>query len=73
MPQLHFSVDGATAEELRLRAQQSGLTVSKFIARLVRRQLGQGWPDGYLESVVGACRDEPIEEPPELALRPMDL
>ncbi len=61
MPQLHFSVDDATAEELTARAQ------------LIRQQLGEGWPDGYLDAVLGSCRESPLEEPEELPLRPVEL
>ena len=73
MPQLYFSVDDATAEELALRARQAGLSLSRDLATLVRRQVGEEWPDGYLDGVLGSCRDHPLEEPEELPVRGVDL
>ena len=73
MPQLHFSVDESTARELETRAQQAGLSLSRFLAELVARQLGKGWPDGYLDHVIGSCASHPLEEPPDLPLRDVDL
>ncbi len=73
MPQLHFSVDDDTAEQLILRAKQAGQPLSRYIASLVRHQLGEAWPQGYLDAVLASCADAPIEEPEELELRPVDL
>lgn len=73
VPQLHFSVDEDTARELDLRAKQAGVSLSRYLAALVRQQLGDRWPDGYLRAVVGSCADHPLEEPEELPLRAVDL
>lgn len=68
MPQLHFSVDQATAERLKKAAKDKGLNLSKYLSSLVTRSTEQSWPDGYLPSVVGSCVDEPLAEPEELPL-----
>lgn len=73
MPQLYFSVDEASAEEITLRARQAGQTVSRFVADLVLRELGHAWPAGYLESVVGSCSAHPLEEPGDPPPRAVDL
>jgi len=73
MPQLHFSVDDATAEELALRAKQAGFSLSRYLSLLVRGQLGERWPEGYLTGVMGSCSEHPLEEPDELDLRPVEL
>jgi hypothetical protein len=73
MPQLYFSVDEETADELTVRARQSGQSLSKFLAALVRKQMGRGWPDGYLGSVVASCKDDPIADPTELPTRGVNL
>lgn len=70
MPQLHFSVDQATVDRIVERARQEGMSVSAYIASLVRGQLGEGWPEGYLDEVVGSCPD--LSVPDELPLRPVD-
>jgi hypothetical protein len=71
VPQLHFSVDESTAEALSLRARQAGVSLSQYLAALVRNQLGDRWPDGYIDGIVGSCREVPMEEPDELELRPV--
>lgn len=73
MPQLHFSVDEEMAAELALRARQAGLSLSRYLARLVRRQVGEEWPAGYLDTVIGSCREHPLTEPDELPLEEVEL
>jgi hypothetical protein len=65
MPQLHVYVSDAIAREARRRAEAEGLSVSRYLARLVQREIGPGWPDGYFESVVGAWEGEPLERAPQ--------
>jgi hypothetical protein len=53
MPQLHVYVPEPVARSLRARARAAGLTVSRYLATVVRRDLGEGWPPGYFDQVVG--------------------
>lgn len=73
MPQLHFSVDEQTAAHLAREAEARGMSLSKYLASLVSRQLPARWPDGYLERVVGSFADEPLREPADLPLDEVDL
>jgi hypothetical protein len=73
MPQLHFSVDERTAQQLAERAAARGQTLSKYLATIVRRAVPDEWPVGYLDAVIGSCADSPIVEPPDLALDEVDL
>lgn len=73
MPQLHFTVDARTADRIQREAKRRGMSVSRYLAMLVTRDLGAAWPEGYLDSVVGSCADTPLTEPPELALDEIDL
>jgi len=68
MPQLYFSVDEHTAQELAERAAARGETLSKYLASIVRKAVPDEWPAGYLNSVIGSCADSPLEEPPDLPL-----
>lgn len=63
MPQLYFSVDRPLADELARRAADENLPLSKYLARLVREQVQEAWPDDYLTAVIGCCADDPLEEP----------
>jgi hypothetical protein len=73
MPQLHFSVDQETADRLAHEAARRGMSVSKYIAKLVSQRVPGRWPTGYLESVVGSFAEEPLSEPPDLPLDEVDL
>jgi hypothetical protein len=64
MPQLHFSVSDATAQEVRRKAEDRGVSVSRYLAELVEHQLGRGWPAGWFETVVGSWQGE-LERPPQ--------
>jgi len=73
MPQLHFSVDDRTAQQLAERAAARGETLSKYLASVVRHAVPDEWPAGYLDSVIGICADSPLEEPRDLPLDEVDL
>ncbi len=60
---LQLSVPESIAEEVRRRARAEGLSVSAYLAGIVRREVVGGWPDGYFERVVGAW-EGPLERPP---------
>ena len=63
MPQLHFYVPEPVAAKVRQRAKTAGLSASRYLAELVQREIGTGWPQGYFEEVVGGWQGEPLERP----------
>ncbi len=63
MPQLHFYVPDAVAEQIKRRAAKARQPVSRYIADLVMRDAGQGWPEGYFESLTGSAKDKIRYEP----------
>ena len=66
MPQLHLYVPDEVAEKLRRRAEQAGLSVSRYLADLAQRDAGgDDWPKGYFDEVFGKPGEEPLERPPE--------
>ncbi len=73
MPQVHFSIDEETIARLAREAAARGLSLSRYIATLVARETPSTWPEGYLEGVIGACADQPLEEPHDLPLDETDL
>lgn len=56
MPQLHLYVPEEVAVKLRERAKARGLSLSKYLAEIVAKEVVAGWPAGYFESVVGSWR-----------------
>jgi len=50
---LSLYVSDEVASAVRRQADDAGLSVSKYLAGLVRRELGAGWPERFFEEVVG--------------------
>ena len=65
MPQMHFYVSEDVAEDLRRRARAKRMSVSKYIASLVRTKIHPGWPEGYFENVIGAWKGRTFDRPPQ--------
>ena len=78
MPQMHLYVPKEIAEEVKRRAGQQGVSTSRYLADLVRREVADDWPPGFFGRVIGGCADAPLQRPPELpveqreALAPRD-
>jgi hypothetical protein len=62
MAQLHCYVPDKVADSLKRRAEQAGMSVSRYLAELARRDIDQAWPEDYFERVFGADVD-PISRP----------
>ena len=73
MPQLYFSVDKETAAELTRQAANEHVSLSRYLARVLKREIRGAWPGSYLSDVVGSCASDPLHEPDELALDDIDL
>ena len=63
MPQLHFYVSDAVAKKVQQRAKTSGLSTSKYLANMVKRDIGAGWPEQFFETVIGGWQGEPLQRP----------
>jgi hypothetical protein len=65
MPQLHLYVSDDVAAEIRARAKAAGVSVSRYLAHLVRERTSTGWPRGWFERVPGGWQGDPLERPPQ--------
>ena len=63
MPQLHVYVPDKMADALKYKASAQNLSVSKYLATLITKDIGTSWPEGYFESVVGAWQGEALTRP----------
>lgn len=63
MPQLHLYLPRALAEEVRRRADRKGVSVSRFLADLVRAQVADDWPEDFFSEVVGGWHGAPLQRP----------
>ena len=60
MPQLHCYVHEDLANKLQQKARQAHLSVSKYLALLIEKEVETQWPDGYFE-LFGGWQGEPLE------------
>ena len=72
MPQLHFYVPEKTADVLREKAKAKELSLSKFIAEIVEREVSEdAWPEGFFTEVAGSWQGT-VEEPEDFELEERD-
>lgn len=64
MSQLHCYVSDDVARKLQAKAEQAHLSVSKYLALLIEREVGNQWPENYFE-LLGNWRGEPLKRPPQ--------
>jgi len=69
MAQLHCYVSEEIAQQAQLRASQAGLSLSRYLAELVKRDssFSASWPEGYFD-LFGKWEGEPLERPDQLHL-----
>jgi hypothetical protein len=63
MPQLHCYVPNETAEKLKRRAEAEGVSLSRYLAHLLNREISHEWPEGFFEQVLGGWTGEPLTRP----------
>jgi len=61
MAQLHCYLPDDEAETLRWRAERAGMSVSRYLAELARRDMASDWPPGYFEQLFPGDDIAPIE------------
>jgi len=66
MAQLHCYVPEELAEQAQRRAEQAGLSLSRYLAELVKRdaQANSGWPKGYFD-LFKPIEGAELERPPQ--------
>jgi len=60
MAQMHFYIPDVFAEEIKRRAKDARLPVSRYLGDLVKREIGSGWPENYFERVIGGWQGGPL-------------
>jgi len=63
MAQVHCYVPDDVASKLSKKAKKSHLSVSKYLARLVKKDIASEWPPGYFEQVFGQWEGERLQRP----------
>jgi hypothetical protein len=67
MTRIQIDLPDKIAVEVERRAEKKGVTAAHYVADLVEREVGRGWPEGFFEKVVGTWQGEPLERPPQPA------
>jgi hypothetical protein len=69
MAQLHCYVPDEIATQAQRRAAQAGLSLSRYLADLVKRDanISAAWPEKYFE-LFGKWEGEPLERPSQVPL-----
>jgi len=67
MTRIQIDLPDKIAAAVERRAEERGVTAARYLADLVEREVGKGWPEGFFERVVGAWQGEPLERPPQPA------
>ena len=62
MPQLHCYVPDELARKLQEKARESKLSVSKYLALLIEKQIENQWPKNYFK-LFGGWQGETLERP----------
>ncbi len=53
------------AERIRRAADETSLSVSRYLAEVIQREVATEWPDDYFEAVIGGWVGEPLERAPQ--------
>ena len=64
MPQFHFYVPDDFAKRIKARAAKARLPVSRYLAELVKKDVGQDWPEEYFERISSSEPDALIRYEP---------
>lgn len=62
MTQLSCEVPEPLARRVEEKAGEVHLSVSEYLAKLIERDVGDGWPEGYFEKVIGSWQGD-LERP----------
>lgn len=62
MSQLHCYVPDELAKQLKKKAEQSHLSVSKYLSMLIKREVENQWPENYFD-LFGSWQGVALQRP----------
>ena len=72
MAQLHLYLPDDLAEDVKERAKSRGLSVSAYLAEIVKSQMTDRWPKDFFSKVVGGWVGKPLERPEQPEMEPRE-
>ncbi|MDL2263998.1 hypothetical protein LJC31_05040 [Synergistaceae bacterium OttesenSCG-928-I11] len=67
MPQLSLYIDQETLTDIEREAKSRDMSISRFVADILRKNISPGWPDGYGALFGAIAEDASFAEPEELS------
>jgi hypothetical protein len=65
VPRIHAYVPKAVANELKRKARARGLSLSRYVAEIVKRDASPAWPPDYFEKVLGGWKGKRLLREPQ--------
>ncbi len=62
MPDISVSIDARTLREVEELAQEAGLSISSYVASILREKSNTGWPESFF-SLFGSLSDDSFVRP----------
>ncbi len=62
MAQLHCYVSDEIAVKFRKKAEHVHISVSKYLAKLIKKEINAGWPENYT-NIFGSWEGEVLKRP----------
>jgi len=72
MTHVDLDIPDDVAGKLRERAEQLGMSVPRYVAQMVCRDVATGWPPRFFQEVVGGWKGTPLERLPQGDLEARD-
>lgn len=73
MPQLHLYLTEDLANKVHQHADAAGISISRYLAEIVQKEMTSDWPEGYFEAVVGGWKGKPLERPDQGTLETREV
>ena len=67
MAQLHFYIPDSVADSVKIKAEYAHLSVSKYLAELVKREVANEWPEKYFDNF-GKWESDFLQQPVQNAM-----
>lgn len=64
MAQMHFYVPDDFANEIRRKAKQARMPVSKYLVQIIMNEIGPDWPERYFDEVRGSWNSDTLDYDP---------
>ncbi|RLE18157.1 MAG: hypothetical protein DRJ61_14320 [Acidobacteria bacterium] len=65
MPQLHLYVNDDVAADIKRRANETGMSVSRFLALMIRERTPTDWPEDWFDRIPGGWQGRPLVREPQ--------